>query len=180
MPKGYNLAEQRNAYFTKSVNPSGICIFLSHVREDKPFAIAVGEYIKKAGYDIYLDIEDEELQRAVDTGNAAKITACIEKGIECSTHLMSIVSEKTVKSWWVPYEIGFSKKSGKGLSTLTHKNTTTIPEYLQIVTLIRGIRGLNAYLESIKSDVVKSLSIPGSIQSEYVLNHPLDTYLEKF
>lgn len=179
MAKGINIAERRNA-FSKSLNSTGICIFLSHVREDKPLAISVGEYIKNAGYDIYLDIEDEELQKAVEEGNPAKITACIEKGIESSTHLMCIVSERTVKSWWVPYEIGFGKKSKKGISTLTHKNIVTIPEYLQIGQLIRGIRGLNAYIESIKSDIVKSYNIPGNTVSEYTTNHPLELYLEKY
>lgn len=181
MAIGYNLAEKRNLAFSSNSNSNGICVFISHVKDDKPLAISVGEYIKKAGYNIYLDIEDDELQKAASASDAAKITACIEKGIEASTHVMCIVSERTVRSWWVPYEIGFSKKCGKGISSLTHKGTSTMPEYLQIGFLIRGIKGLNSYLESIKADVKKfSVSIPGTLTSEYTNNHPLEAYLEKY
>ena len=181
MTIGYNLAEKRNFNFSSNSNSNGICVFISHVRDDKPLSVSIGEYIKKAGYNIYLDIEDDELQKAVSAGDAKKITACIEKGIEASTHTMCIVSEKTVRSWWVPYEIGFSKKSGKGISSLTHKDTTTMPEYLKIGCLISGIKGLNSYLDSIKSDVKKfSGSIPGTVISEYATNHPLESYMEKY
>src|SRR4051812_31770195 len=89
---------------------------------------------------------DEALNRAVKSGSPDAITKSIEKGLEYSSHVICIVSKETVKSWWVPYEVGFGKRSKKPLSTLTLKNTVTIPSYLKITCLIRGTAGLNDYL----------------------------------
>src|SRR5689334_5444083 len=50
------------------------CIFLSHIRGDKQRVKEFGEYIQNAGLNIYLDVEDKELQAAVDAFDDEKIT----------------------------------------------------------------------------------------------------------
>lgn len=97
------------------------CIFLSHISVDKPSAVAVGKYIMKhGGIDIYVDIHDEQLQQAVSNNDAAGITGFIERGLSYSTHIVCLVSPDTVRSWWVPYELGFAKNAGNNLATLKH------------------------------------------------------------
>jgi len=76
------------------------CIFLSHISVDKTAAIAIGDYITKRGdIDIYLDINDRELQEAARAGNAEGITRFIEQGLSNSSHIMCLVSANTAKSW---------------------------------------------------------------------------------
>lgn len=75
------------------------CVFLSHISEDKAAVKAIGDYIMESGnLDIYLDIYDEDLQRAVRNNDAHRITKFIECGLNSSTHLICLYSENTVRS----------------------------------------------------------------------------------
>ena len=131
---GINRALYEQRHLAKASNP---CVFLSHISVDKSTAIAIGDYIKKQGdIDIYLDLNDEELQRAVKRDDPTGITKFIEQGLSYSTHIMCLVSAAPVESWWVPYELGFAKNAGKHLSTLKLKGEIALPAYLQISEII--------------------------------------------
>jgi len=183
MSRGRNLAEASNrSIFTSrkaSTSSLDVCIFISHISIDKRHAIEIANYIMDTGYDVYIDINDHELQRAVCEGNPYKVTECIEEGVSGCSHLICLVSNETVNSWWVPYEIGFGKKNSKEIATLTIKDTTNIPDYLKVTELIRGTKSLNQYLLSIKTNygLYKYASRDVTIISESAQNHPLDEYL---
>ncbi|MEI7733372.1 MAG: toll/interleukin-1 receptor domain-containing protein [Verrucomicrobiota bacterium] len=171
------------------------CIFLSHRRGDKERVKEFGEYIKKAGINIYLDVEDQELQAAVEEGDDAKITEFIEQGIRYSTDLMIFLSESTRKSWWVPYEIGFGKAAGKVLSCVKLRDVKISDlAYLKIVQCLRTPKEMDAYLEEVlvrKADVgAKSKSLErlaelmieshvGKISLASLIGHPLDVYMNE-
>ena len=110
-----NKSNLRKAVFeSASSSPRKPCIFLSHISVDKKAAIGIGEYIiQNSNIDIYLDIYDIELQQAVIDGDNAAITRFIENGLNESSHVICVLSNNTKKSWWVPYEIGFSKQAKK-------------------------------------------------------------------
>lgn len=148
--KGRNLANPSVSEATNSIffaiKKSDVCIFLSYTREDREAVGKIGDYIQNAGIDIYLDIYVLELQQAVRNEDPIAITQSIERGFSFATNVICVVSEETVKSWWVPYEFGFGKRAVKLLATLTLKDTVTIPSYLEITQLIRGPRSLNEYL----------------------------------
>ena len=131
---GINRALQENRILAKSNESTSVpCIFLSHISIDKSAATAIGNYITRQGdIDTYLDINDQELQDAANSGNAARITQFIERGLSHSTHIMCLVSKDTVGSWWVPYELGFAKKAGKSLSTMKLKGEVALPPFLEI------------------------------------------------
>ncbi len=172
---------QKSIFASSNNNNNNICIFLSHISEDKDSVVKIGDYIQDAGFNIYLDIYDETLNRAVRSGSPDAITKSIEIGLEYSSHVMCIVSEETVKSWWVPFEIGFGKRSKKPLSTLTLKDTVTIPSYLEITYLIRGTAGLNDYLIGLSKQntyLNKSVSSFVELNKHNKQNHPLDNYLD--
>jgi hypothetical protein len=158
------------------------CIFLSHISVDKMAVRRIADYITAKGdIDIYLDINDDDLQRAAKAEDAAAITAFIERGLTNSTHVMCLVSANTVRSWWVPYELGFAKKSGKPLSTLKLKDTVDLPEYLAITEIIRGTESLNKYLTGVKRGLTKSITT-GALTESLIRSsaqpHPLDNYLD--
>ncbi|TVY07344.1 toll/interleukin-1 receptor domain-containing protein [Paenibacillus cremeus] len=175
--KNFAIRNSYGLYETASNNTTGksICIFLSHISVDKDAAIKIGDYIMNAGYNVYLDIYDEELQRAVERNDAARITSSIEKGISNSSHVMCIVSEKTKFSWWVPYEVGYGKKADKHLSTLSLKDVTYLPSFLVIVHAIEGVVGLNRYLNSIRSGSTNYEYLLETASSTHALNGQLKT-----
>ena|SRR5713101_1203057 len=97
-----------------------------------------------------------------------------------STHIMCLVSPNTVRSWWVPYELGFGKKSGKPLATLKLKDTVNLPAYLEISEIINGTKSLNQYLASIKRGLTKTAAVQltESLITHTASPHPLDRYLD--
>ena len=183
--RGFALASINESFdFRKnSVSPPCPCFFISHLSVNKNVAISVGDYILNHAdidIDIYLDIYDEELQRAVRDGDPHKITKSIETGITNSSHIICLVSEKTSESWWVPYELGFAKKSQKEISSLILKDATYIPDYLQIGAILRGTVSLNKYLKVV-TDIHNSNTAYAKVSPSFIpetqIPHPLDSCL---
>ena len=186
MSKGINIAENVqiiNNSFSTNRKP---VVFLSHKSEDKDFVESIGKYLMNAGIDIYLDKNDFKLQRAVYDEDAEKITECIHKGISKSDYILCFVSSKTVSSWWVPYEIGYAKKSGKEISTLVKQDVAYIPEFLKIEEIIDSIDDINLYIKKIASNYQMPLSEQYSfntgIEKEHITKpdkyHVLSKYLK--
>lgn len=168
------------------------CVFLSHKREDKNECRKIAEYLKEAEIDYYLDELDKDLQQATAQGNPELITESIKKGIRESTHMLVVVSEKTYKSQWVPFEIGYGhsaildkgleegiKENRIKLSVLTLKDISekSLPDYLKIAYVIRGTKSLNDYISKIINKDEKSLINENRLFSNIKIHHPLDDVL---
>lgn len=178
-------------YATATKKP---CIFLSHISLDKDTVIKIGNYIMKAGLDIYLDIYDTNLQSAVINNDDKEITKCIEKGIQDSTDVLCLLSNSTVNSWWVPYELGYGKRCEKVLATMSLKDlSVNLPSYIKITNYISGIKDLNIYIENILKrytsetitkfssyqDSSYNISKQASILQESISYHPLRNILNQ-
>lgn len=149
------------------------CIFISHKSEDKEKAIKIGDYIKAvAKIDIYLDINDDGLQGAISRGDDHSIVKYIEKGLDTSTHILCLISNRTNISWWVPYEIGFAKKSSMHIASIKLKTADDLPSFLKIEQQIYSIYQFNDYLKSIKDSSQR-------LNEEYS-THPLITYMDPY
>lgn len=195
MAKGYNKAEvfDKISWLLESKNVKGRpCVFLSHKREDKNECRKIAEYLKEAEVDYYLDELDKDLQQAAAQGNPELITESIKKGIRESTHMLVVVSEKTYKSQWVPFEIGYGhsaildkgleegiKENRIKLSVLTLKDISekSLPDYLKVAYIIRGTKSLNDYISNITNKLEKSLINESRLFSNTKMNHPLDDVL---
>lgn len=183
--KGINLAEP-NICLEGVGHESKVCIFLSHISIDKSTALAIGEYIKTAGFNIYLDIYDDKLQQALEDENSVEVTQCIEKGIDIATHMICLVSDETKQSWWVPYEIGYGKRKGIDISTLFLKNVGYIPDFLKITKKIEDKEFLTKYLINLKKnneDTGLKYITEQDYSQEYLTKasaykHPLENYLK--
>jgi len=64
---------ERLENFSNSSNPS---IFLSHRSSDKAAVKEIGEYIKDAGINVYIDIDDRLLQLAVASDTRCHLMIC--------------------------------------------------------------------------------------------------------
>lgn len=159
------------------------CVFLSHKSQDKASVIEIGKYITSQGIDVYIDIEDDNLQKAVKNDDHASITAAIEIGIENSTHLLAYITEKTKDTPWVPYEVGYAKSKGRSIAAIKAKSTT-LPSFLHIVKNIKNITELNTYLKDIPNQKTMTEIFreqTGEATSTIKLanaTHPLSPYIE--
>lgn len=129
----YNIALESSIEKRLFKQKNEFCVFISHKKEDKLAAIDIGRYLMETvGVHIYLDIMDEKLQKATQIENDKVIVESIKEGLEYSTHLLCLISEKTHLSWWVPYEIGVADDKNLNIASLKLKKTDDIPSYLKI------------------------------------------------
>lgn len=134
---GLNFALMESWQRSLSSNQGKTCVFISHKKEDEEAAIQIGQYLTDiAGVNIYLDTNDCELKEAVSTDNDQNIVDSIKTGLQYSTHLLCLISDKTKLSWWVPYEIGFSENKGINITSLKLKDVEDIPSYLKVKKVI--------------------------------------------
>lgn len=187
--RGINVAESVQKSFStiNAYQPKKPVVFLSHKSEDKQFVEAIGEYFMNAGIDIYLDKNDFKLQTAVSMNDPEKVTECIQEGISKSDYILCFVSANTVKSWWVPYEIGYGKKANKEIATLVRKDTTYIPDYLKIEEIIEDISEINQFITRItnKTEIYLTEKYDWQeVRGEYIdkasNSHKLSKYLKVY
>ncbi len=157
------------------------CVFLSYLSVDKEIAVKIGDYISENGdIDIYLDVHDKRLQSSVDKQDFREITKWIDKGLSYSTHMMCLVNKEISSSWWLPYEMGFAKKSGRKISALILKGNSHIPDYLKISRVLRGVKSLNQYMKDLEKEARNQHGyaiLNQSLAPNYEAKHPLDKCL---
>ena len=168
------------------------CVFLSHKKEDKSACREIAEYFKNAEIDYYLDELDDTLQRAAEAGDPKLITASIKKGIRESTHMLVVISEKTYKSQWVSFEVGYGhatiidKNQNEddssdiirlAILTLKELSERELPDFMQTSYIIRGTKSLNEYIRKISSLSYKSVFMEEQLPQHSKISHPLDNIL---
>ena len=113
-------------------------VFISHRLTDKPFAREIARYFEFLGVYHYFDEKDLTLQKAIQEGhsNDRAIVESIDEGLAHSTHLLAVLSARTMGSWWVPYEIGSSRARNAKIAYLMLPSLTPqmLPEYIRICT----------------------------------------------
>ena len=153
----------------------GNCVFISHQKKDKDVAKKIADYISNAGIDIYFDEYDGSINR--DDPNS--VVNAIKSGIKRSTHLLCILSQNALESKWIPWEIGYGydRLNVAGL-TVKELSKSLLPEYLQIVPVLRGTKSLNSYISDAAGRIEDSLIREQRIFSASMMNHPLDSVLD--
>ena len=153
MRKGINralLSSQNRGLYENATLQSSKCVFISHKSEDIEVAKEIAALLQNDGIDVYLDTNDFGLQRATREGNASKIVECIERALSVSTHILVLVTDKTKESWWVPYEVGFSKKGKKQIASLLLRSVSSFPDYLQIERQLFNLNDLKQYVRELR------------------------------
>ena len=115
-------------------------VFLSHRQADKEAARLLAHYFEFLALHYYFDEADEVLQQAASAAepDVQGIVDSIEAGLAHCTHLLAVLSEKTMGSWWVPFEIGSARARGAVLAFLALPPITPpmLPEYMRICTIL--------------------------------------------
>lgn len=132
-------------------NNSKVCVFISHKSSDMDAAEAVARYLMQNNIDVYLDKKDADLQKKTKEKDTQGIVDSIEKALKCSTHILVLVSDQTKESWWVPYEVGYSKKGKKKIaSALLVGYVDDFPDYLKIEETIKSPDEFKTYAQQLK------------------------------
>ncbi len=152
-------------------------VFLSHQSSDKKEAAKIAEYLKSCGIDVYFDQFDKDLQKAAADNNPQGVVAAIKKGVTTSTDMLVLVSPNTLRSEWVPFEIGYGYDA-LDVKALTLKGikSTDIPDYIKVVPIIRDIYDIDKYAKSIGNMLL--MEAKGIIRKTADPSHPLSGVMD--
>lgn len=97
-------------------------VFISYKRSpDLPIALECAERLDGVdGVTYWIDEEDECIADAHSKRSDIHIAECIEKGLDVSSALLSIIGPETWDSPWVPYEIGGARGRQRFSITYTY------------------------------------------------------------
>lgn len=150
------------------------CVFISHQRKDKTVAKAIADYILKAGVDVYFD----EYDTSIDINNPKSVVTSIQNGIRRSTHMLCLLSNNAMQSKWMPWEIGYGydRTDLVGL-TVKEISESILPEYLQVIPILRGTKSLNEFLSRVCGISTSQMINENRMTAYCAMSHPLDDYL---
>lgn len=133
-------------------------VFISYERHDESKAKSVNATLTLHRIPTYFDLLDPTL------GNGENATASILKGLGDCTHLLTIVSITTVRSWWVPFEIGAATHGDKRIATF-RTEPVTLPDYLKIWPVLATTSDLDRFIRRYYQDTTteKSFSVAESL-----------------
>lgn len=150
MEKGRNyltLNESEKRLFSSSA--SRPCVFISHKKEDADFARHLSDYVMERGINVYFDENDPIL--AKEHKSPDEVVNAIKKGLEKSTHMIIVLSKKTLESNWVPWEVGFASAKDKEYRLLRLNDVLgEVPEFYKVAKILNDYEDLNNYLASMK------------------------------
>ena len=150
MVKGRNyltLNESERRLFSSSASQP--CVFISHKKEDADFARHLSDYVMERGINVYFDENDPIL--AKEHKSPDEVVNAIKKGLEKSTHMIIVLSKKTLESNWVPWEVGFASAKDKEYRLLRLNDVLgEVPEFYKVAKILNDYDDLNKYLASMK------------------------------
>lgn len=187
MRKGVNRAdpiEKALRSIAKSLNETvqkkeGPCVFISHQKADTDQCVPIAEYLVNSGVDIYFDKYDKTLSQFTKEGDPNKITGRLQEGIDNSSHMICVVSQATVQSYWVPFEVGYGYRHIKlGILTLQGIADDELPDYMRTTRVIRGTQSLNEFIAELLDQPRTRLEEQRIIKGHAQESHPLDSILD--
>lgn len=122
-------------------------VFISYHRPDELRAMRIQLYLAQQGVQAYLDVLDPELQ------GSEGVTQRILDALRRCTHLLALISNTTVNSWWVPFEIGVATDSDRRITSYDIAGIP-LPEFLTIWPVLRNEDDLAKYVRRYKQDRV--------------------------
>lgn len=166
----------RNRYFDSYAKPlltGESCVFISHQKNDAVAARKIADYLNKAGIDVYFDEYDGSINRA----DPKSVVAAIKRGLDASSHLLVLLSSNALASTWVPWEVGYGyHKKVVGL-TLKEVAYASLPEYLQVIQIVKGINSLNEFMSGLTGIGQEAMINENRMTRVFDSYHPLNNIL---
>lgn len=101
--------------------------FISHKDKDTRIALTVAQCLSDhQGKNVYIDEIDDALKM-----KGQNLGSYLREVIGRGRSLFVVVSHETLKSWWVPYEVGVGQTLEREGSVLKKCDGVNLPEYLK-------------------------------------------------
>lgn len=161
--------------YASTLRPGEVCIFISHQKNDSSAARKIADYLIRAGIDVYFDEYDKSINRS----DPKSVVAAIKRGLDASSHLLVLLSNNALKSTWVPWEVGYGyHKNVVGL-TLKEVARVTLPEYLQVIPIVKGTMSLNTFVSGLVGVGQEAMINENRLTRYFSVYHPLSEILDQ-
>ena len=142
-------------YDVPILNPREYDTFISHKGDDIDVAVQVGDLIHLCGLNGYLDHWDPRVD-----GDSPELESHLRDVIRQTPSILAIVSESTVTSWWVPFEIGVARETKSVIATVlaVDENRATameLPSYLKTWPILASAEELRDWAVDLANSRVK-------------------------
>lgn len=124
-------------------------VFISHKREDTAHASLIAAYLQRNNVICYIDAADSLIQTTDD------LTSLLRQRVKACTHLMAVVSDYTIQSWWVPFEIGIASELERRITSY-RLSIVTLPDYLKKWPILKTQQDLDIFIKYYRSDSMVS------------------------
>lgn len=137
-------------------------VFISYKRSpDFDIAYACAQRLDSFGIGYWIDEEDECIANAQSKRSDIHIAECIEKGLDVSSALLSIIGPETWDTPWVPYEIGGARGRQRFsvlftdapphplIAHLIHGNIEDAPDFVALGTPLTSLCEVTQWAKSV-------------------------------
>ena len=159
--------------YTRPIQTGEVCIFISHQKKDAGAARKIADYMMKAGIDVYFDEYDTSINRF----DPNSVVAAIKRGLDASSHLLVLLSSNALASTWVPWEVGYGYHKNVFGLTLKEVAYTSLPEYLQVIQIVKGINSLNEFMSGLTGIGQEAMINENRMTRVFDSYHPLNNIL---
>lgn len=153
-------------------------VFISYAREDQRIAKRIAKKLEELNIANFLD------QKSIEWGD--DILDRVTTGVQESSDLIVIVSPASLKSLWVPFEVGLAIGMKRRILVLLTHPSLDIPGYLRQLNFKIGIAAVGTYYSKLLDDekratdgkvMVASVRVGGALRSARPINDETDLRL---
>ena len=127
-------------------------IFLSYSRADETEANNVAKALDELGLEYFRDVKNIDWGKDVDSEVKVGLNDCIA--------VLVVVTVGSLKSQWVPYEIGYASGLRKRILPYVTNKNLDLPEYIRRLNYVTSIEEIRKHLSSPK--IMRELISPSS------------------
>lgn len=133
-------------------------VFISYNHNEKDFVEKLMSILEKESIDYFVD-------EKIDVGE--DIVESIHNSMLICTHLIVVISYGSIKSSWVPYEIGYAKGCGLSIIPVITYPNLDIPMYIRNLKYIDITRNLDDFHKTILLKKMEEDKLP----LQYTINN---------
>lgn len=119
-------------------------VFISYASEEHTIASQLADIMHQRGIECFLD------KKSIGWGNS--ITSVIGRGLQAASSLIAVLSPTSVRSQWVPFEIGQAIALGTPVLPYLTAKSVELPGFLHDLHAVRSIDEFEEHLAAALED----------------------------
>lgn len=129
-------------------------VFVSYAHSDGDIADAICDVLDEMGISYFRDVKD------INWGDT--LDEAVQSGVRNSEMLIVVISNASVKSRWVPYEIGQATALKKRILPFVTSSDLGVPYYIRKLTYVTDLESVSTFFRSYRES---HSSLPSAYRS---------------